>query len=565
VIHYTQQCVSFRSNSEVRSIQKPSLIRLPGFWRLPQFSAQLGYFIARLFAQLSQVGFAHRFAASRKTHVEKRGNRSATRLPARCGQQTQNFGFYLAGFAGLALLMCGSTQGFAAGERMRCGARLPISGQQEMRRQNQQNAGDDKILDHGNFRSRDGISLVSSDVNYRQAFWFRPNPSRTKLRPSPRAIAGYENKGNVQRAYRLMRPCCIISRQQDERGNKSYFKYDLAGRQIEVKDALNRITTTTYDDAGQRKSITDAFNRTTLFVYDGAGRMIETIYPDPEIADTDDTNNPRVKVGYDVVGRKVIETDEMGRITRFSYDLLGRLTQVILPNPSNGQNPPLVDGVSPSAAGTLVTKYEYDEQGNKTAQIDAEGRRTAWSFDEVGRNLTRALPMGQVESNVHKYLYAGANPVMYVDPSGNMTLGDQMAAQNGLAQLITTSFNVVNFISRVQSAMSLVQTFWQIGTDLDQGILQSAQQYFATAGGDAEFNTFIRNNSLDALAAFRRSSGKPFAMTIARHSADILSTLRGTSQSGNERGFLIYLPTPAGIPNSEKYPFPDGENSGRKV
>jgi len=192
-----------------------------------------------------------------------------------------------------------------------------------------------------------------------------------------------------------------MSRQQDERGNKSYFTYDLAGRQIEIKDALNRITTTTYDDAGQRKSITDALNRTTLFVYDGAGRMIETIYPDPEIADTDDTNNPRVKVGYDVVGRKVIDTDEMGRITRFSYDLLSRLTQVILPNPSNGQNPPLVDGVSPAAAGTLVTKYEYDEQGNKTAQIDAEGRRTAWSFDVVGRKLTRALPMGQVESNVY--------------------------------------------------------------------------------------------------------------------------------------------------------------------
>jgi RHS repeat-associated protein len=209
---------------------------------------------------------------------------------------------------------------------------------------------------------------------------------------NPRQVTKYNAAGEVEW-------------QQDERGHKTFFKYDLAGRQIEVKDALGRITTTIYDDAGQRTSMTDALGRTIKYVYDGAGRMIETIYPDPVTADSDDTNNPRMKIGYDAVGRKVSETDEMNRITRFTYDKLGRLTQVILPNPANGLNPPLVDGMSPTTAGTLVTKYEYDEQGNKTAQIDAEGRRTEWRFDKLGRNLTRKLPMGQVES--HTYNVAG--------------------------------------------------------------------------------------------------------------------------------------------------------------
>ena len=102
--------------------------------------------------------------------------------------------------------------------------------------------------------------------------------------------------------------------------------------------------------------MTDALGRTTQLRYDGAGRMIETIYPDPVADDGDDSNNPSIKIGYDPVGRKVIETDEMNRITRFTYDVLGRLTSVVLPNPATGANPPLVDGISPATAGTLDRK-----------------------------------------------------------------------------------------------------------------------------------------------------------------------------------------------------------------
>jgi RHS repeat-associated protein len=203
---------------------------------------------------------------------------------------------------------------------------------------------------------------------------------------NPRQITKFDAAGQVEW-------------QQDERGNKSFVKYDLAGRSIESKDALGSAMTTVYDVAGQRTSMTDALGRTTKYVYDVAGRMKETIFPDETPAT--DADNPRMLMEYDAVGRKITQTDEMGRITRYSYDKLGRLLSVILPNPSTGANPPLVDGASPANSGTLVTSYEYDEQGNKTAQIDAEGRRTTWSYDQVGRNLTRKLPMGQVESMVY--------------------------------------------------------------------------------------------------------------------------------------------------------------------
>jgi RHS repeat-associated protein len=184
----------------------------------------------------------------------------------------------------------------------------------------------------------------------------------------------------------------------DALGHRTEYSYDAAGRQIEVKDALNQTMSTEYDAAGQRVAVTDALGRTTRFVYDAAGRMVETIHPDET---PDNADNPRTRYGYDALGRKVAETDEMGRITRYTYDKLSRLTSVILPNPANGSNPELVDGQSPANSGTLVTRYDYDEQGNKTAQTDAEGRTTRWAYDKQGRQLSRTLPMGQVESFVY--------------------------------------------------------------------------------------------------------------------------------------------------------------------
>ena len=213
-----------------------------------------------------------------------------------------------------------------------------------------------------------------------------PDLTPTTDADNPRQITKYNAAGEVEW-------------QQDERGNKSLVKYDLAGRTIESKDALGHVMTTVYDAAGQRTSITDALGRTTKFVYDTAGRMRETIFPDETPAT--DTDNPRMRMEFDAAGRKIAATDESGRVTRYSFDKLGRLLAVVLPNPSTGANPTLVDGASPANSGTLATRYEYDEQGNKTAQIDAEGRRTEWAYDVVGRNLTRKLPLGQVESFVY--------------------------------------------------------------------------------------------------------------------------------------------------------------------
>ena len=196
----------------------------------------------------------------------------------------------------------------------------------------------------------------------------------------------YDDEGNL-----------IVKR--DRLGRETKMVYDAANRLTEtiLPDATPGIDTdnprqiTKYDAAGQVEWQQDERGNRSCMKYDLAGRNIEST----------DADNPRSQTGYDAGGRKIAMTDEMGRITRYSYDKLGRLVSVVLPNPSTGANPALINGESPANSGALVTRYEYDEQGNKTAQIYAEGRRTSWTFDTTGRNLTRKLPLGQVESSIY--------------------------------------------------------------------------------------------------------------------------------------------------------------------
>ena len=67
-------------------------------------------------------------------------------------------------------------------------------------------------------------------------------------------------------------------------------------------------------------------------------------------------------------------------MTGYGYDKVGRLIRVTQPS------------LTVAGAAGFVTKYDYDEQGNKISQEDALGRVTRWEYDEMGRVLKRILP-----------------------------------------------------------------------------------------------------------------------------------------------------------------------------
>jgi YD repeat-containing protein len=85
----------------------------------------------------------------------------------------------------------------------------------------------------------------------------------------------------------------------------------------------NPRSVTEYNKNGQVKANIDQRGNRTEYRYDDAGRLIETIYPDDTPDDLSD--NPRSKSEYNNAGQRVKEIDAQGHATRFVYDNLGRL------------------------------------------------------------------------------------------------------------------------------------------------------------------------------------------------------------------------------------------------
>ncbi|MFZ2872494.1 RHS repeat-associated core domain-containing protein, partial [Zavarzinia sp.] len=201
----------------------------------------------------------------------------------------------------------------------------------------------------------------------------------------------------------------------DTTGAVTRYEYDIAGRTTAVIDALGNRTEQEYDTAGRQTLVRDALGRTTSFVYDALGRRVRTNFSDGTFT----------TVTYNELGQKIKETDQSGITKNYSYDNAGRLSGVVLPSvadPESGNNP-----VNP------VYAYSYDTYGRLSSITDPKGRQTVFTYDALGRQLSRKLPMGQTESQQYNNL-------------GQLYLKTDFKGQ-------TTEFSYDNF-GRIQSQMS---------------------------------------------------------------------------------------------------------------
>ncbi len=149
------------------------------------------------------------------------------------------------------------------------------------------------------------------------------------------------------------------------------YGYDPAGRLIRTADALSGSTAIEYDILDRRIAETDAAGLRTVYSYDAAGRPItvtrnfvdgkfQSDRPDEDIIETS---------RYDVLGQRVSQTDALGHTTVFTYDGAGRL---------QAQADPL----------DKVTTYGYDSQSNCTHIIDPDGVATTFTYDGLNRQTS---------------------------------------------------------------------------------------------------------------------------------------------------------------------------------
>lgn len=162
--------------------------------------------------------------------------------------------------------------------------------------------------------------------------------------------------------------------------------YDLAGRLIQVTDALNNSTTFAYDAAGNETSTTDPLNHTVTKTYDLAGRL----------SSITNRNGLRRDFTYDAVGRVLSETwyaadgVTVDDTLSYTYNLAGQLLTA-----SNGLG---AYTFGYDAAGRVISvdepfgvslTMEYDEAGNRTRVTDSLGGEEVSTYNAANQLLSR--------------------------------------------------------------------------------------------------------------------------------------------------------------------------------
>jgi RHS repeat-associated protein len=151
----------------------------------------------------------------------------------------------------------------------------------------------------------------------------------------------------------------------------------------------NMARTSTYDDAGRLASDTDAMGNVTRYAYDVAALTMTTTNPDSGV----------VRDVFDEQGMVLATTDPLGHTTRHTYDAnRNELTRT-------------------NALGE-VTRFAYDARGNQTSMtqtMDGVDRTTSTTYDRFSQPLTRTDALGNTTS--FKYDDAGL-PVAFSDSVG---------------------------------------------------------------------------------------------------------------------------------------------------
>ena len=218
-------------------------------------------------------------------------------------------------------------------------------------------------------------------------------------KPSTENITGY---GTV-----------LVSTSIDAAGKTRQSLSDAAGRTIQSRDALDKITVSTYDASGNQLSVRDPNGVGQDCSYDSLGR--DTTCTDTtgvatsqtydlagnKISSTD-SKNETTAYEFDVLGRQIKQTDRLGGETVFAYTDLGQLES--LTDAENQvtsytyddkgtklteTNPDHTAGTSPGAAGYGIVTFIPDAAGRTIIKQDQAGNTVSYNYDLSGRMTSR--------------------------------------------------------------------------------------------------------------------------------------------------------------------------------
>lgn len=167
-----------------------------------------------------------------------------------------------------------------------------------------------------------------------------------------------------------------------------------AGRLAWVQDPLGAVTRYAYTDG-----LVTEVTAPDLCVHQYEYRWIEGR---PFVSATVNPLGGRETIEYDLHTRTTTHTNPAGVVQVFSYNERSQITSAV---------------TAPDSVEPAEERFEYDEEGNRTAAIDPEGNRTEFEYDEDGYLLLRRDPDGRTQ----RYVYDAEHRLQHSTDRGGYT------------------------------------------------------------------------------------------------------------------------------------------------
>lgn len=210
----------------------------------------------------------------------------------------------------------------------------------------------------------------------------------------------YHEGNKDQFSYDELSRVTLVTAGAGATNRQTRYLYDAVGRQSQViVDPAGLALTTTYSytdpattDKWNLQRVTDPRGKTTRYRYDSLGQIVQVI----------DAANNSWSFSYDNLGRLISKTDPLSRTTSYDYDILGRLTS--LTNP-----------LSKTASWT------YNADDTIATHTDFAGRVTTYGYDGLGRRTSITYDDAGATGNVSLTLDAHGNVTSMTDGLGTTT------------------------------------------------------------------------------------------------------------------------------------------------
>jgi RHS repeat-associated protein len=190
----------------------------------------------------------------------------------------------------------------------------------------------------------------------------------------------------TRQSYDLLRRTTVVT---DALGTSSSATFNMLGQTVVLTDTMGRVIRMGYDRDGTARWVRRPDGQFTVVQVDGLGRPITTIqnYHDGAVASNEPTDQDlATHVVYDASGRRIETSDADGHRTAFTYDLLDRLI---------GVTENVADSTCPAAPCNVQTRYVYDRVGNRIAIVDARGKMRQFTYDAANQQTSTTDALGR--------------------------------------------------------------------------------------------------------------------------------------------------------------------------